>query len=349
MSQVIMETVYITEWFKALSKKKTWYYSGNMSFPGGRSVAFKMWDRGKEDKEPPLPEKGFYNVTGSYDDRQQFIIKNFTLYTGDTSELNFSAAPPFVINIELLNQEFCNFIESIKTEWLRNLVTACIYTIDYTRDGFYIPSQVGNCGVDKLRDDDFNKNMKYRSMWAATYYHHAYRHGWLIHTLEVVRIAVGFFDSMTAPYGINENAFGSIKDQRDILIAAAILHDIGKGVENKTDGIVYEKTPFGKFSENDLDITVDFVQQVFHGLSFNESQDFSRHMWVHLIKALRGHHGKYGNQKPVTFVAQCLCAADGSSSHMAKIRKAFLEGDEMPRIRKDGSNDTYFSYAAKVV
>lgn len=348
MTQKIIDIVHITEWQKSLAKNKTWYFSGSAMFGGGRQNSFKMWNRGPENKEPPLPDAGFYNVTGSYDERGDFIIEAFSQYTGDISGLNFSPMPPFMFNLDMLNAELCSAIDEILTPWLHHLVIDCLWNIDDAKPGF-IPQEFKTGHFPTMKDMSKNSSMKYLNMWAATHYHHAYRHGWLIHTLEVMRIAVCFFDAMVKPYGINESAFGSIKEQRELVIAASILHDIGKGIENMSNGVSHEKTPYGKFSENDLDITVEYIQAIASSLGYFKKDSFTKHMWAHLIKAIRGHHGTYGNQKPLTFVAQCLCSADGASSHMAKMRRAFLDGDHTPRIKRNGTSDTYFSYAAKVV
>lgn len=133
---------------------------------------------------------------------------------------------------------------------------------------------------------------------AATMVHHAYLGGLLEHTLNLVRLA----DTVSKLYP---------RLRRNLLIAGAMLHDIGK-MDEMTNGINIEYTVEG-----------NLFGHVFQGLlridSWTKELGFDeerRRLVLHLVAA---HHGQqqYGAIKPPLVVeAQVLCDIDGLDAHL---------------------------------
>lgn len=340
---------FIKEWKKSLTKNKTWYFHGNLVTDSGDKFGFKLWNRGTEDDKPDLPPSGFYEIGGSVDDWGSLIIHGFSQRSPDEITLSdFMAKPPYEVDPVAIKGELLGYVFGIKNRFLKELVIVCLSSLDAENDGTPWDNGFLRHSDEFLMSDAAAYNANFATMWGAVHNHHAYIHGFMLHTLEVLKVSLALFDSMIGPYGVNEEHFGSISTQREILIAAAIIHDIGKGFENESDGVSFSKTAYGELCGNELDISLEYIQEMFLSSGVHSIEDYSVHIYIHLRKCIRGHHGGYGNQLPNTFIAQCLSFADGSSSHLAKIRDATCSGDTRPRIRRDGKNTTYFSFSEPI-
>ena len=62
---------------------------------------------------------------------------------------------------------------------------------------------------------------------ASIHYHHAYKYGLAIHTAEMLQL----FEAILNSEPISSHNFGFL-DSRDLMLAAIILHDVGKGQQH---------------------------------------------------------------------------------------------------------------------
>ncbi len=157
--------------------------------------------------------------------------------------------------------------------------------------------------IEKIFNNEFIELFKISP--AATTYHHAYRGGLVEHTLTVVTLCDKFSSVYT-----NVN--------RDILIAGAILHDIGKVYEynNKT----FKRTDYGRLIGH-IAIGISMVDKALGKIkNFPEKLSFAI---KHLILS---HHGRleWGSPvQPSTIEASLLHFADNLDSEI----QTFLELD----------------------
>lgn len=149
---------------------------------------------------------------------------------------------------------------------------------------------------------------------AARQVHHAYRSGLLEHVLKIMEIAVGLSDA----YGL----------RRDLVIAGALLHDIGK------------------LEELDYDVAVDYslegnlVGHIVIGVTMlrdvlREMPDFPRELAVELEHMILSHHGskELGSPvKPMTPEAIVLAAADDLDAKMHQVQRHLGEDNSSGRF-----------------
>lgn len=159
-----------------------------------------------------------------------------------------------------------------------------------------------------IEDEDFKKTFKEHS--AAKTVHHSFIGGLLEHTLSVTRIC----DFFAKNYPFMD---------RDLLVSAGLLHDIGK---------VYEIAPFPKNEYTDLgqlyghivigsQIVNDYIKKI---------PDFPKVKGEELIHCILAHHGslEFGSpKKPEILEALALSFADNCD---AKIETMKEELDKVP-------------------
>jgi 3'-5' exoribonuclease len=133
---------------------------------------------------------------------------------------------------------------------------------------------------------------------AAKFRHHEYRGGLAEHTLEVARVAAGFVDQLRIPL------------RRDLVIAGALLHDIGKCPCFEEAAPAFSATP-----------AYDLVGHITLGVQMLEQQrgriddgDF-----FHLLHIIQSHHGPYGEIRPHTPEAWAVHFADLSSATLREV------------------------------
>ncbi|NMA83669.1 MAG: HD domain-containing protein [Epulopiscium sp.] len=185
----------------------------------------------------------------------------------------------------------------------------------------YIPT-IENPYIKKLiesflvEDEKFIKQFKYHS--AAKNIHHSYMGGLLEHTLAVVEIC----DFLSTRYeGVN----------RDIVIATAIFHDIGKIQE------------LSQFPENDYTDDGQLIGHLIMGMEMVsrkiETISGFPSTLASLIKhSLLSHHGEleYGSPKrPKTIEAFILHAADNTDAKIKIIEEA---------ISNEAKEDNWIGY-----
>lgn len=169
-----------------------------------------------------------------------------------------------------------------------------------------------------LLDTLVSKHADRLRIWpAARQVHHAYRSGLLEHILKIMEIAVG----LSTSYGL----------RTDLVIAGALLHDIGK------------------LEELEYDVTVDYslegnlVGHIVIGAGMlrdavREMPDFPRSLALELEHMILSHHGskELGSPvKPMTPEAMVLAAADDLDAKLHQVRR---------HIAEDGSPGPFTSY-----
>lgn len=188
-------------------------------------------------------------------------------------------------DIDQMYLELVGFIREMKDPWLKQL-----------------------CSSFFLEDKQFEKDFKFHS--AAKTIHHGYVGGLLEHTLSVVKLCNYF----TMAYPIL---------QKDLLLAAAMFHDIGKLQE------------LSVFPENDY---TDAGQLLGHvvigeemvGERIRNISGFPVRLANELKHCILAHQGEleYGSpKKPAIAEALALSLADNTDAKMQTIKEAFAAAD----------------------
>ena len=144
---------------------------------------------------------------------------------------------------------------------------------------------------------------------AAQAVHHAYRGGLLEHVLKIIE-SVTF---LAGSYGAN----------RDLLVAGAILHDIGK-LEELSYGVTTEYSVEGNLVGH-ITIGAQLVREVGRAIP-----DYPQDELVQLEHLVLSHHGAKALGSPVepmTVEAFILAAADDLDARLHQVRK-HLEADD---------------------
>lgn len=188
-------------------------------------------------------------------------------------------------DIETMYREIKEYVASIKESSLRTLA-----------EDFFI------------NNTEFVKSFKYHS--AAKAVHHSFVGGLLEHTLSVVKLC----DYYTGSYSILN---------RDMLITAALFHDIGKMQELST------------FPENDYTDDGQLLGHIFIGANIVSSHirkmgKFPAKLENELVHCILAHHGEleYGSpKKPATAEAMALHFADNTDAKMQTLTEILAASD----------------------
>lgn len=159
-----------------------------------------------------------------------------------------------------------------------------------------------------INNADFVKRFKYHS--AAKSVHHGFVGGLLEHTLSVVKLC-NFY---TTSYPVLN---------KDLLITAALFHDIGKMEELST------------FPENDYTEDGQLLGHIFIGTNKVSSHiksmgKFPQKLANELLHCILAHHGEleYGSpKKPATIEALALHFADNTDAKMQSLTELFYNAD----------------------
>ncbi len=225
----------------------------------------------------------FVKITGEsnyYNDNWQVIIKD--LERLDEKDVDKKAFLPSTNkNIGELEEELLGLIDSVKHSGLRKLLEEI-----FTDEKFY---------------------EKFVHAPAAKSMHHAYVGGLLEHTVSVARIA-----SMLA-----EN-YEDI--DRDLLVTAALLHDIGKVYE--LDPVTFNYTTEGKLLGHII-IGYTVIQNKIKELNLLKEETR-----INLLHCILSHHGEYeygSPKKPKTKEAVLLHLIDMLDSRMQPVVDAKID------------------------
>jgi 3'-5' exoribonuclease len=160
---------------------------------------------------------------------------------------------------------------------------------------------------------------------AAVKVHHDYRSGLLEHVLKIIEIVV----AQAQAYGVNQ----------DLLVAGAILHDIGK-LEELSYDLATQYTVEGNLVGH-ITIGVGMVRD-----TAREIPDFPRDLLLELEHLILSHHGSRENGSPVepmTVEAFILAAADDLDAKIHQVRRHIAEDDS------DGRFTTYHRRLERVL
>lgn len=194
--------------------------------------------------------------------------------------------------------------------------------VDAQFQAFYgFVDTIGNTFIKTLLENIFGDPEmaeRFKESTAAKTLHHNYMGGLLEHTLSVVKLC----DGMSGHYPFIN---------RDILIAAAMLHDIGK---------VWELTTF---PENDYTDVGQLLGHIYLGTELileetSKIQDFPENLTLLLKHCILSHHGDYefGSPRlPSVIEAFVLFACDNLDAKVYSF---------MDTINRDKSNNKWTGY-----
>lgn len=150
---------------------------------------------------------------------------------------------------------------------------------------------------------------KLRVWPAAVTVHHDYRSGLLEHVLKIIEVVV----AQAEAYGVS----------RDLLIAGAITHDIGK-LEELSYSLATEYTTVGNLVGH-ITIGVGIVRD-----AAREIPNFPSDLLLQLEHLILSHHGSRENGSPVepmTVEAFILAAADDLDAKIHQVRRHIADDD----------------------
>lgn len=193
--------------------------------------------------------------------------------------------PASKYNIDDMYKELTIIIDSIKEPHLKRLTQMCF-----------------------IEDKEFVKEFKIHS--AAKSVHHGFIGGLLQHTLAVTKMCVFFADNY------------SILD-RDLLVTAAIFHDIGK---------IYEISdfPMNDYTDDGQLLGHIFLGAEFIGNKVREIPGFPPVLASELRHCILAHHGEleYGSpKKPAIAEAMALNFADNADARLETMTEIYDKAD----------------------
>ena len=183
-------------------------------------------------------------------------------------------------------EELLGFVRSVKNPWLNQLLS-----------GYFV------------EDKEFAKAFQFHS--AAKTVHHGFVGGLLEHTLSVVKLCdyyAGYYKTLN----------------RDLLLTAAMFHDIGKMQE------------LSRFPENDYTDDGQLLGHIMIGTEMiseriRQIPDFPPRLASELKHCILAHHGEleYGSpKKPALLEALALNFADNTDAKMETMIEALQSGGE---------------------
>jgi 3'-5' exoribonuclease len=170
---------------------------------------------------------------------------------------------------------------------------------------------------------------RFRSAPAAKYYHQAYRHGLLDHTISVAQ-AVSAAAS-TFP-GID----------RDVAVAGALLHDIGKTIAYNDDPLAPDLTDAGRL-QGEIPLGYYLVRRTIEAID-----GFDPKLAQAVLHIILSHHGTHENGSPVvpaTREATLVHAIDnlgGKLGSFDRIERELADGEAWSRFDRGLDSAAYF-------
>ena len=174
---------------------------------------------------------------------------------------------------------------------------------------------------------------RFREAPAAKYYHQAYRHGLLDHTVSVAQAV-----SAAAP------AFPGI--DRDVAVTGALLHDIGKTMAYNDDPLAIDLTDAGRL-QGEIPLGYYLVRR-----EVERIQGFDPGLAQAIFHIVLSHHGTLENGSPVlpaTREATLVHAIDnlgGKLGSFDRIERALPDGEAWSRFDRGIDSAAYFSSRA---
>ncbi len=182
-------------------------------------------------------------------------------------------------------------------------------------------------------DEDAALWPRVRDAPAAKYYHQAYRHGLIDHTLSMaqgVSAAASYFP------GIN----------RDVAITGALLHDIGKTEAYNDDPMAIDLTDRGRL-QGEIALGYYIVRREIESI-----EGFDPELAQAVLHIILAHHGTHENGSPVvpaTREAALVHALDnlgGKLGSFDRIERELPEGEAWSRFDRGIDSAAYFGSRA---
>ncbi len=247
----------------------------------------KIWDPGSQGIDE-FDSLDYINVVGdltSFQGALQLNVKRVRkVQPGEYDPKDY--LPVSERDIDEMYEELTGYITKMKNPYLKQLASS-----------FF------------LEDADFEKRFKFHS--AAKSVHHGFVGGLLEHTLGVTKLCDYFADT----YPILN---------RDLLVSAAMFHDIGKLAELST------------FPENDYTDAGQLLGHIMIGAEavgerIRQIPDFPGRLANELKHCILAHHGEleFGSpKKPALVEAVALSFADNLDAKMETMKEAFAKAPE---------------------
>ena len=183
--------------------------------------------------------------------------------------------------------------------------------------------------LDRIFGPDSRLWKRFREAPAAKYYHQAYPHGLLDHTVSVAQAV-----SAAAA------AFPGI--DRDIAIAGALLHDIGKTMAYNDDPLAIDLTDAGRL-QGEIPLGYYLVRR-----EVERIDGFDSELAQAIFHIVLSHHGAYENGSPVlpaTREATLVHSIDnlgGKLGSFDRIERGLADGEAWSRFDRGIDSAAYF-------
>lgn len=198
-------------------------------------------------------------------------------------------------------------------------------------------STVRNAHLRRLLDRFFAESSpiwrRFRDAPAAKYYHEAYRHGLLDHTLSVAHAVSAAASSFP---GVD----------RDVAVTGALLHDIGKTEAYNDDPLAIELTDAGRL-QGEIPLGYYSVRR-----EIERIEGFDPDLAQAVLHIVLSHHGTHENGSPVvpaTREATLVHAIDnlgGKLGSFDRIERELRHGEAWSRFDRGIESAAYFSSRA---
>jgi 3'-5' exoribonuclease len=183
--------------------------------------------------------------------------------------------------------------------------------------------------LDRFFASDSPVWLRFREAPAAKYYHQAYRHGLLDHTVSVAQAV-----------SASASAFPGI--DRDIAIAGALLHDIGKTMAYNDDPLAIDLTDAGRL-QGEIPLGYYLVRR-----EVERIDGFDPELAQALFHIILSHHGTLENGSPVlpaTREATLVHSIDnlgGKLGSFDRIERGLPDGETWSRFDRGLDSAAYF-------
>jgi 3'-5' exoribonuclease len=170
---------------------------------------------------------------------------------------------------------------------------------------------------------------RFREAPAAKYYHQAYRHGLLDHTVSVAQAV-----------SASASAFPGI--DRDVAVAGALLHDIGKTMAYNEDPLAIDLTDAGRL-QGEIPLGYYLVRR-----EIERIDGFDPELAQAILHIILSHHGALENGSPVlpaTREATLVHAIDnlgGKLGSFDRIERELPDGEAWSRFDRGIDSAAYF-------
>jgi 3'-5' exoribonuclease len=187
--------------------------------------------------------------------------------------------------------------------------------------------------LDELLSADSDTGRRWRVAPAAKVYHQAYRHGLLEHSLSVAE-------------GVSAMAATFPGIDRDVAVAGALLHDIGKIEAYDQTGGAIDLSDAGKL-QGEIPLGYFRVRRAIEGI-----EGFPPHTAQAVLHIILSHHGKLEHGSPVVpctreaMLVHMIDNLGGTLGSFDRLQKGLAEGECWSAFDRALSGSAYFASAA---